>query len=188
MQSLDGEYAASNEDRRASTYAASTSGSAATMAAAGSGLLYPPAERSKIRDSWRHLMRWSRAWRTDKDNGGSVLDCVDKVHLPSSQSQASYCWQGRSGAGLAKLRTCREGTDARPALQVVVFGGGSFGTAMGCALARQKFQLNVTLLLRDPYVCRDINERHVNTRYLKVPVHAFHIHDYSVLLLGLAIF
>jgi glycerol-3-phosphate dehydrogenase (NAD+) len=52
--------------------------------------------------------------------------------------------------------------------QVVVFGGGSFGTAMGCALARQKSQLDVTLLLRDPYVCRDINEQHVNTRYLKV--------------------
>ena len=53
-------------------------------------------------------------------------------------------------------------------LQVVVFGGGSFGTAMACALARQKGQLNVTLLLRDPYVCKDINERHVNSRYLKV--------------------
>lgn len=53
-------------------------------------------------------------------------------------------------------------------LKVVVFGGGSFGTAMACALARQKGQLNVTLLLRDPYVCKDINERHVNSRYLKV--------------------
>ena len=53
-------------------------------------------------------------------------------------------------------------------MQVVVFGGGSFGTAMACALARQKGDLNVTLLLRDPYVCKDINERHVNTRYLKV--------------------
>lgn len=54
------------------------------------------------------------------------------------------------------------------ALQVVVFGGGSFGTAMACALARQKSELNVTLLLRDPYVCKGINEQHVNTRYLKV--------------------
>ena len=52
--------------------------------------------------------------------------------------------------------------------QIVVFGGGSFGTAMACALARQRPQLVVTLLLRDPYVCRDINERHINTRYLKV--------------------
>ena len=39
---------------------------------------------------------------------------------------------------------------------------------MACALARQKGDLNVMLLLRDPYVCKDINERHVNTRYLKV--------------------
>ena len=52
--------------------------------------------------------------------------------------------------------------------QIVVFGGGSFGTAMACALARQRAQLSVTLLLRDPYVCRDINELHINTRYLKV--------------------
>ncbi|GAB4817175.1 hypothetical protein N2152v2_004221 [Parachlorella kessleri] len=51
--------------------------------------------------------------------------------------------------------------------KVVVFGGGSFGTAMGVALARQKPQLQVTLLLRDPYLCKDINQLHCNTRYLK---------------------
>jgi pimeloyl-ACP methyl ester carboxylesterase len=53
------------------------------------------------------------------------------------------------------------------ARQVAVFGGGSFGTAIGCALARQKPDLVVTLLLRDPRVCADINTLHVNTRYLK---------------------
>ena len=37
-------------------------------------------------------------------------------------------------------------------MQVAVFGGGSFGTAIGCALARQKPDLTVTLLLRDPQV------------------------------------
>lgn len=26
----------------------------------------------------------------------------------------------------------------------------------------------VTMLLRDPYLCKDINEQHCNTRYLKV--------------------
>ncbi|KAL0026194.1 hypothetical protein WJX77_001162 [Trebouxia sp. C0004] len=50
--------------------------------------------------------------------------------------------------------------------KVVVFGGGSFGTAMGVALARQKSTLNVSLLLRDAYICRDINSLHTNTRYL----------------------
>ena len=54
------------------------------------------------------------------------------------------------------------------AQKVVVFGGGSFGTAMGVALARQKAGLQVTLLLRDPYVCNDINTQHINTRYMKV--------------------
>ena len=52
--------------------------------------------------------------------------------------------------------------------KVVVFGGGSFGTAMAVSLARQKPDLNVMMLLRDPYVCKDINNTHVNTRYLKV--------------------
>lgn len=50
--------------------------------------------------------------------------------------------------------------------KVVVFGGGSFGTAMGVSLARQHPGLHVTLLLRDAYLCRDINELHCNTRYL----------------------
>ena len=52
--------------------------------------------------------------------------------------------------------------------KVVVFGGGSFGTAMGVALARQRSSLHVALLLRDAYVCRDINKQHENTRYLPV--------------------
>ncbi len=52
--------------------------------------------------------------------------------------------------------------------KVVVFGGGSFGTAMGCSLAHQKEDLDVVLLVRDPYLCKDINQLHCNTRYLKV--------------------
>lgn len=57
--------------------------------------------------------------------------------------------------------------DARARLEkVVVFGGGSFGTAMGVALARQHPALQVSLLLRDAYLCRDINEKHRNSRYL----------------------
>lgn len=50
--------------------------------------------------------------------------------------------------------------------KVVVFGGGSFGTAMGSALAKLHPQLEVVLLLRDPYLCKDINDKHYNTRYL----------------------
>lgn len=50
--------------------------------------------------------------------------------------------------------------------KIVVFGGGSFGTAIATALARQHPGLQVVLLLRDAYLCRDINEHHCNTRYL----------------------
>lgn len=52
--------------------------------------------------------------------------------------------------------------------KVVVFGGGSFGTAMGAMLAKQKPDLEVVLLLRDPLLCKDINTAHCNTKYLKV--------------------
>lgn len=45
-------------------------------------------------------------------------------------------------------------------VQVAVFGGGSFGTAIGCALARQKPDLNVTLLLRDPQVAPSYSHLH----------------------------
>ncbi|KAI8105543.1 hypothetical protein M9434_000128 [Picochlorum sp. BPE23] len=50
--------------------------------------------------------------------------------------------------------------------KVVVFGGGSFGTAIGVALARQHPQMKIVLLLRDPYLCKDINDSHYNSRYL----------------------
>ena len=67
-------------------------------------------------------------------------------------------------------RTLRSKEAARSAEKklekVVIFGGGSFGTAMGVSLARQHPGLQVVLLLRDAYLCRDINESHRNTRYL----------------------
>jgi glycerol-3-phosphate dehydrogenase (NAD+) len=53
-------------------------------------------------------------------------------------------------------------------LQVVVFGGGSFGTAMAASLANQKQDMDVVLLLRDPGLCSDINLLHLNSRYLPV--------------------
>lgn len=41
--------------------------------------------------------------------------------------------------------------------KIVVFGGGSFGTALGAALANQKKTMEVVLLLRDQGLCDDIN-------------------------------
>lgn len=52
--------------------------------------------------------------------------------------------------------------------KVVVFGGGSFGTAMAASLARQKADMDIVMLLRDPNLCTDINTLHCNTRYLSV--------------------
>lgn len=49
--------------------------------------------------------------------------------------------------------------------KVVVLGGGSFGTAMAVLLARNKADMNVTLLLRDQQICQAINDHHLNLKY-----------------------
>ena len=66
-----------------------------------------------------------------------------------------------------KLRMKAEEGPPKLVSKVVVFGGGSFGTAMGVSLAKKKPGLQVMLLLRDPSLCRDINLIHRNTKYLK---------------------
>ena len=69
------------------------------------------------------------------------------------------------------FRRQQEGAETSPieaARKVVVFGGGSFGTAMGCSLARKRSELDVVLLLRDARLAADINERHCNSKYLPV--------------------
>lgn len=39
---------------------------------------------------------------------------------------------------------------------------------MGTSLALKKPDLDVVLLLRDPYLCHDINSKHINSKYLAV--------------------
>ena len=112
----------------ASAAAAAASAAVSPASSTGTTSLYPPAERSQIRESWDSIMRWSRAaWRERGRGKGSALDSTTKV---------------------------------------AVFGGGSFGTAMAVALARQKADLDVCMLLRDPVLCADINRKHENARYL----------------------
>lgn len=48
------------------------------------------------------------------------------------------------------------------ACQVVVLGGGSFGTAMAAHIANRKSKLEVNMLVRDPQICLSINEKHHN--------------------------
>lgn len=63
------------------------------------------------------------------------------------------------------LNARRESHALRTTNKVAVLGGGSFGTAMAVMLARNKADMNVTMLLRDHEVCQAINSRHVNPRY-----------------------
>ena len=109
--------------------AASAASSVSAQYATNAGLVYSPAQRNQIKESWSSLMRWSRVLRDRTENGSCALERIDKV---------------------------------------VVFGGGSFGTAMAAVLARQKSGLEVVLLLRDPYTCHAINHEHINSRYLEV--------------------
>ena len=51
---------------------------------------------------------------------------------------------------------------------------------MGAALALQKRDLAVVLLLRDPYVCKDINTLHINTRYLKARLSILRVLDSQI--------
>ncbi|KAL9233863.1 hypothetical protein vseg_008802 [Gypsophila vaccaria] len=49
--------------------------------------------------------------------------------------------------------------------KVVVLGGGSFGTAMAAHVAGRKAEMEVNMLVRDPQVCKSINESNCNSKY-----------------------
>lgn len=89
------------------------------------------------------------------------------LYPPAERSQIQESWDtlmrwSKSfSRRQAKALSPIEATD-----KVVIFGGGSFGTAMGTALALKKAELDVVLLLRDPYLCKDINTQHRNSKYL----------------------
>lgn len=89
-----------------------------------------------------------------------------KVYTPEERKHIRESWK-RLMRWSKRLRIREEAAAKQGRLEkVVIFGGGSFGTAMGVALAKSHPHLQVSLLLRDAYLCRDINETHCNTRYL----------------------
>ncbi|XBI69640.1 hypothetical protein VPH35_064301 [Triticum aestivum] len=110
--------------------------------------------RRVVRIAWEKLVRWSRSWRSR--NRSDVLETTRKVTerlLSASTHGAANFFVGWDLIVGGKL-------------QVVVLGGGSFGTAMAAQVAAKKPDLEVAMLLRDDLVCRSINHRHVNSKYL----------------------
>lgn len=100
----------------------------------------------------------------------SVYQGKDKVFLypPAESDQIRNSWD--TLMRWSKLFGTKKESEYDPldhTNKIVVFGGGSFGTAMGVALATKKSDLDVVLLLRDPLLCQDINTINCNTRYLK---------------------
>ncbi|EMS46262.1 Glycerol-3-phosphate dehydrogenase [NAD(P)+] [Triticum urartu] len=107
--------------------------------------------RRVVRIAWEKLVRWSRSWRSR--NRSDVLETTRKVTerlLSASTHGAANFFVGWDLIVGGKL-------------QVVVLGGGSFGTAMAAQVAAKKPDLEVAMLLRDDLVCRSINHRHVNS-------------------------
>jgi hypothetical protein len=83
-------------ERRATNAAASTSGSHNAAFASNGGTLFHPSEQSQIKESWKHLMRWSRAWRTVEDGTGILKD-IEKVGAADAASYLHACifaWPG----------------------------------------------------------------------------------------------
>ena len=107
VKTLDSDYQDAHAERRASGTAASTSSSVSSaFVANGSSVLYPPSERGHIRDSWKHLMRWSRAWRTAGENGTSVMGRLEKVCVWTVGGGAAL-HQGDSDSDFQTACVCR---------------------------------------------------------------------------------
>jgi len=74
-------------------------------------------------------------------------------------------WAGTPAAyDRLKEYKMQSGQEARERADIVVFGGGSFATALAYVLSKNKH--NITLLTRSEDVCRSINEQHRNPKYL----------------------
>ena len=94
---------------------------------------------------------------------------VALAHLKESGESVGRTWMALQRWEARRARRAEQ-TAADHALsktaKVVVFGGGSFGTAIASHLAWNKPGMEVTMLVRDPAVVEGVNESHRNPRYL----------------------
>eukprot|EP00271_Cylindrocystis_brebissonii_P000032 TRINITY_DN10036_c0_g2_i2.p1 TRINITY_DN10036_c0_g2~~TRINITY_DN10036_c0_g2_i2.p1 ORF type:complete len:762 (+),score=76.61 TRINITY_DN10036_c0_g2_i2:665-2950(+) len=63
-----------------------------------------------------------------------------------------------------RLLNSREENALTTTTKVVVLGGGSFGTAVGVLLARNKATMDVVLLMRSAEQCEDVNQHNTNKK------------------------
>lgn len=125
-----------------------------------SGILCDEALRNL--DEYRRVEAYSATVSSSVDTSNGF------AYSPAQRNQIRESWDALMRWSKVFRTRKLAGSPLEAAKKIIIFGGGSFGTAMGCAIARQKADLEVVLLVRDPYLCRDINTLHENTRYLKV--------------------
>eukprot|EP00193_Tetraselmis_chui_P022613 CAMPEP_0177795888 /NCGR_PEP_ID=MMETSP0491_2-20121128/26481_1 /TAXON_ID=63592 /ORGANISM="Tetraselmis chuii, Strain PLY429" /LENGTH=436 /DNA_ID=CAMNT_0019318765 /DNA_START=203 /DNA_END=1516 /DNA_ORIENTATION=+ len=90
------------------------------------------------------------------------------LYPDSERNRISEAWQSLTRwSRMLRERGHAEKNVLDATHKVVVFGGGSFGTALASTLAHRKASLDVVLLIRDQKVCNDINTTHRNSKYLK---------------------
>lgn len=93
---------------------------------------------------------------------------IEKIRSSVEDKQVLESWEKLMR--WARIKESKEQEEEKELMEnvtkVCVFGGGSFGTAMGTLLARKKSQLKVVLLLRDENTCTNINYSHRNSKYL----------------------
>lgn len=106
----------------------------------------------------------------------AVTRAVQPMFSIGTQNDMKRAWNWMSQP-VRFLGSFKKAKKVKAAKKVVVFGGGSFATAMAVVAARAQPEAQVVMLLRDEAVRDDINYRQMNNRYLPVGFQHYSLSD-----------